>query len=451
MTLLLLPSLSASQTFRAHYQSLKNHETPEWFRDAKLGIFIHWGVYSVPAWAERGEYAEWYPYRMQQKGSSTHQYHIENYGEDFLYEDFIPLFKAERWDPEAWADLFLAAGARYVVPVGEHHDGFPLWDSDLTEFNAARMGPQRDIIGELARSVRARGMKYAPSYHGLLNYYEPGHGGPHPDFFSEEYVEFMHAKLKELIDKYQPDLLWLDGDWHTTVESYRTKEVIAYFYNQAEKWGKEVAVNDRWGQVRGILGDFYTQEYEYDPIDQLIEHKWENTRGLGHSFGYNKNEPAEDFMSQTELIHMLIDNVSKNANLLINVGPKADGTIPSGQQDLLLELGRWLAANGDAIYDTRPWVLPQAESVEGRDIRFTWKKDKAYVIVLDDKAGTVTIPGLVVETGSTLRDLASNQELEWHWKGSNLVISLSEQAYPGHARAIEISPEPAFMMRSGTR
>lgn len=452
-----------AQSYQPNLPSLVEHETPEWFRDAKLGIFIHWGVYSVPAWAERGEYAEWYPYRMQQEGSPTHEYHLETYGEDFAYEDFVPMWKAENWDPEEWADLFHKAGARYVVPVGEHHDGFPLWDSELTDWNAAQMGPERDLIGDLGESVRARGMKYAPSYHGLLNYYEPGHGGPHPDYMSEDYVTFMHDKLRELIDNYQPDLLWLDGDWMESLETFDTMEIIAYYYNQEAAWDKEVAANDRWGQVRGILGDFYTQEYEYDVIDRLIDHKWENTRGVGNSFGHNSNEPIEDFMSVTEVVHLLVDNVSKNANLLLNVGPRADGTIPEAQINILLGLGDWLEVNGDGIYDTRPWITAEGSvsisagehSDSQPEVRFTWKEqdNSVYAFFLSPEEdagglrGEATLHSVMPDDDAEIRVLGSGEALEWHRSDNDLVVTLPEQWPAGHARGIRITPEPGYMMK----
>lgn len=452
LIIILTMTTATAQTFEPTYQSLEQHETPEWFHDAKLGIFIHWGIYSVPAWAERGEYAEWYPNRIQNEGSPDHEYHVETYGEDFRYEDFIPMWKAGNWDPDEWAELFREAGARYVIPVGEHHDGFPLWDSELTDWNAAQMGPERDLIGELAEAVRAREMKYAPSYHGLLNYYTPEYSGPHPEYLNENYVEFMHGKLRELIDKYQPDLLWLDGDWQEPVETFRTKEIIAYYYNQAEQWDKEVAVNDRWGQVRGIFGDFYTQEYEYDVIDRLIDHKWENTRGMGHSFGYNRNELPEDYLTVTELVHMLVDNVSKNANLLLNVGPKADGTIPEIQKNLLLGLGEWLELNGEAIYGTRPWVTSETTASNGSRVRFTWKEDEEilYAFLMEaDESGEITIHSVMPEEDTEVRMVGTGEALEWDQQGKDLIIHLPEMLPGDHGYAVSIRPEPGFYMTKG--
>ncbi|TVR14030.1 MAG: alpha-L-fucosidase [Balneolaceae bacterium] len=437
-----------AQTWSPNWDSITKHETPEWFRDAKFGIFIHWGVYSVPAWAPRGMYAEWYPTYMYQKDHPVSKYHRNTWGKDFEYRDFIPLWKAENWDPDEWADLFEKAGARYVIPVGEHHDGFPLWDSALTGWNAAQMGPKRDLIRELGEAVRARGMKYGPSYHGLLNYYTSEFSGPHPDYISDDYIEFMHAKIREIIDLFEPDILWLDGDWLQPLEVFRTRELIAYYYNQAEEWGKEVAVNDRWGQVRGIFGDFFTQEYEYDVIDRLIDHKWENTRGMGQSFGYNQNERLEDYLTVGELVELLVDNVSKNANLLLNVGPRADGTIPEVQKKLLLGLGDWLRVNGEAIYGTRPWFTAEATTTEGVRIRFTRKEGKLYVHLLDKpNVSQITIPRIFPDDGAEVSLLATGELLYWNLIDNNLTIKLPERLPGDHVYVLSISDEPGYLMK----
>lgn len=439
-----------AQTWNQKWDSILKHETPEWFRDAKFGIFIHWGVYSVPAWAPRGMYSEWYPRYMYQSEHPVYDYHRNTWGENFEYEDFIPLWKAENWDPEEWAELFEKAGARYVIPVGEHHDGFPLWDSKLTDWNAAQMGPERDLMAELGEAVRARNMKYGPSYHGLLNYYTPEFSGPHPDYLNDDYIEFMHAKIREIIDLFEPDILWLDGDWMAPLEVFRTRELVAYYYNRAEEWGKEVAINDRWGQVRGIFGDFFTQEYEYDVIDRLIDHKWENTRGMGQSFGYNSNEILEDYLTVTELVQMLVDNVSKNANLLLNVGPKADGTIPDIQKNLLLGLGEWLNTNGEAIYGTRPWFTAEANTTADDELRFTWKDNTLYVMLMNDiDSDKITIPWIQASQDAEVSLLATGELLNWIQEGNYLTIELPEKLPGAHVYVLSISNDPGYLMKRG--
>lgn len=431
------------------YESLGEHDAPEWFHDAKLGIFIHWGVYAVPAWAPEGEYAEWYPARYDEPGTPTYKYHSKTYGAEIEYEDFVSKFQAQNWSPERWAQLFHEAGARYVIPVAEHHDGFPMWDSRYTEWDAADKGPQRDIIGELAEAVRGQDMRFGASYHAMLNYYTPKYSGPHPAYMSDDYVRYMNTKARELIDEYHPSVLWLDGDWTGTPEEFQSKELIAYYYNQAAERNQAVAVNDRWGKSRGKRGDFYTQEYQYDVIDRLIGHKWENTRGMGHSFGYNANEPLEDYMSVNALVDLFVDNVSKNANLLLNVGPKADGTIPETQRKLLRGLGAWLDVHGEGIYGTRPWVEATATSTaDSLRIRFTAKGDTVYAFLLDQPSSSaVTIPRLRPAEGSSVRLLGTTEPLDWTGTDEGMRVELPEDLPERPAHALTITPRPWRMMR----
>jgi alpha-L-fucosidase len=396
------------------WESLDSHALPNWFRDAKLGIFIHWGVYSVPAWApidadiggeKASPYAEWYPYYMYEDGSPTKEYHEETYGEDVEYADFVPEFTAEEWDPEAWADLFADVGAGYVVLTGEHHDGFPLWDSHYTEYNAAEMGPERDLVGDLAAEVREAGLRFAASYHANYNYYQPGFDGQfgHPDFEKggpiedrggpgPEYVDFMNAKHRELIRKYDPDLLWFDVP-KADGDHLHAQELIADYYNHAAERGQEVAVNDRAStdaigptidpenrETEDTHGDFVTPEYA--TFDEIRDEPWEGNRGIGHSFGYNAVEDAEDHLSREDVIHSFVDIVSKNGNLLLNVGPKADGTIPEIQKDRLEALGSWLDVNGDAIFASRPWAVAEDDE-SAVEVRYTHRDGDLYATALD--------------------------------------------------------------------
>ena len=355
------------EEYEPTWESLDDHPVPDWFEDAKLGIFIHWGPYSVPGWAPVGGYAEWYPYGMYREDSDMYDYHREHWGEDFEYVDFIDEWNADEWDPDAWASLFRDVGAKYVVLTGEHHDGFPLWDSHYTKYNAAEMGPERDIVADLSEAVRDADMRFAPSYHANLNFYQPGFDGVfgHPDFDATtvedadpgpEYVDFMNAKHRELIRRYEPDLLWFDVP-RADGETLRAQELMADYYERAAtEWDKAVAVNDRaasdaWGEH----GDFGTPEYEI--LDEIRESKWEMCRGIGYSFGYNRAEDEDDHLSGEALINLLADVVSKNGNLLLNVGPKADGTIPELQRRPLRTMGEWLSTHEDAIYGTRPWVV----------------------------------------------------------------------------------------------
>ena len=430
----------AGAPYEATYESLGQHEAPEWFHDAKLGIFIHWGVYAVPAWAPRGEYAEWYPEHYDEPGTPTYEYHNETYGPEVEYEDFVSDFRAQNWDPARWAQLFEEAGARYVIPVAEHHDGFPMWDSRYTEWDAADRGPQRDIIGELAEAVRAEGLRFGASYHAMLNYYAPKYSGPHPAYMSEDYVRYMNTKARELIDEYHPSVLWLDGDWMGTPEQFRSKELIAYFYNQAAERDQAVAVNDRWGQSRGTRGDFYTQEYEYGIKGQkILPHTWESCRGVGHSFGYNRQEGPEDYSTTRGLVTKLIDTVSKNGNLLLNVGPKANGVIPEVQRQRLRGIGQWLDVNGEAIFGTRPWKTYGEEGV-----RFTRKGDSVYAVCMGWPGTEATLGALGFDSEhapgnvSSVRMLGSDEKLSWSQEADGLKVKTPDKQPCQHAFTFKI-------------
>lgn len=453
-------------TYEPSWESLDQHEVPDWFDDAKLGIFIHWGPYSVPGWGEVGEYAEWYPNYMHQEGSPTNEYHKENYGDPvpgdgedddlptFEYKDFIrdtdetdapENFDAAEWDPDRWADLFEEVGAGYVIPVGEHHDGFPMWDVNQTEWNAAQKGPERDIIKELSESVRDRGMKFAASYHRMLNYYDPRYTGlwGHPHYSGEEgpdkeFVEEWQERWYDLMEHIKPDILWWDGDWTTEAERWDSKELVADYYNTAaQEWDKEVVVNDRLGSVRGEHGDFYTPEYE--TYDEILDHKWEATRGIGHSFGYNRQEGPEDHLSVEELVQSFVDIVSKNGNLLLNVGPKKNGRIPELQKERLRGLGKWLDVNGEAIFGSDHWVVPEDEAADV-EVRYTTKNNQVYAVLFGWPGDYVRLsipkhvemkPEFKVEMLGVKNGNAGYRYLNWNVEDGELVVELPNERPSG--------------------
>jgi alpha-L-fucosidase len=409
------------------WESLDAHPVPDWYHDAKLGIFVHWGVYSVPAWAptdadiggdHASPYAEWYPYYMYDEDSPTHAYHVETYGEDVTYADFVDEWEAGEWDPEQWADLFADVGARYVVLTGEHHDGFPLWDTHYAKHSAAANGPERDLVGELAAAVRDRGLRFGASYHANYNYYQPGFEGRfgHPDYRpgplgtegsrpGPEYVDFMNAKHRELIREYDPDILWFDTP-NADSDHLRAKELMADFYNRAAARGQDVVVNDRAATdaVGGTIdpdddqeathGDFVTPEYA--TLATLTDRKWEACRGLGHSFGFNRAEGEADHIDPGELVRTFVDVVSKNGNLLLNVGPRADGSIPDPQERRLRALGDWLSVNGEAVFGTRPWVVAEDDTSDV-PVRYTWRDGTLYATAFawPDEELTLGVPAHV--------------------------------------------------------
>jgi alpha-L-fucosidase len=383
--------------FEPTLESLRQHEVPAWFHDAKLGIFIHWGPYSVPGWAPRRKvdftapdwnaenaYAEWYLNTLTIGGNSTERYHRETFGDGYSYDNFgATLQEAMRgWEPARWAGLFAAAGARYVVPGTKHHDGFLMWPSAHPNPFKQQWQMERDVIGDLAREVRERGMRLGLYYSGGLDWTFGGlpiYSGAAlmsavPQ--SAEYGAYADAHWRELIARYQPDVLWNDIAYPSTGDF---NAIFAEYYNARP----DGVVNNRFDMIGALQGrvhfDFFTPEYEASTKKRTK--KWEACRGIGNSFGYNRNESDEDYASAADLIWSLADIVSKNGNLLLNVGPTASGEIPWPQEERLLALGAWLRVNGDAIYGTRPRLLAEAVTVEGLEVRFTTKADVVYVIV----------------------------------------------------------------------
>ncbi|MBR1514161.1 MAG: alpha-L-fucosidase [Bacteroidales bacterium] len=371
-TLLLSQSLSAQ--VQPTWESINERGYPQWFSDAKLGIFIHWGVYSVPAYASLEGYAEWY-YRGLTTSDERKDFQERVYGKDFQYEDFAPMFKAELWNPDEWADLFKKSGAKYVLLVSKHHDGYCLWPSQYAPgWNSVEVGPKRDICGELTEAVRKKGLKMG-FYYSLPEWTSKIHRWyQDPDENIGEYVDtHMIPQLKELITRYKPTILFTDGEWRNSAEQWHAKELISWYYNTV---GKDAIVNDRWGD--GGQHGFRTPEYSAGIT--LTDRPWAECRGLGRSFGLNRNEPLENYLTSDELIRHFAVLVAAGGGMTLNVGPAADGKIPLLQQERLLDLGRWLDINGQAIYGTRPYkkfyeMKPVTVSRNDQEIKFDWKRN----------------------------------------------------------------------------
>ena len=399
--------------FEASWQSIAaNYRTPEWFQDAKFGIFIHWGVYSVPAAG-----SEWYPKHMYNGLAKAHR---EKWGSQsqFGYKDFIPLFKAEKFNPQEWAELFREAGARYVIPTAEHHDGFAMYDSRLTRWNAKQMGPCRDIIGELAEAVRHEGLKFGVSNHRIENWdfmyplnmpkdstdlflpeYADLYGPPqkpteqsgmgpkamaaaanggateavineaaqegcHPQ--SDDFLNEWELRVHEIIDRYQPDLLYFDnGINYRSLDPWKLR-LARYYYNSAYQWKKEVGIQSKaQAYLAGSIQDF---ERESRAPRKLYDRYWQVDDPIGNKFGYIEGLKLQ---SADGIIRNLVDNVACGGNLCLNISPKSDGTIPEDQQQILRTIGQWLRQNGEGIYGTRPYVAPTGKAVEASNIRFT--------------------------------------------------------------------------------
>jgi len=371
--------------YEANWASLDKRPTPAWLAEGRFGIFIHWGVYSVPAWAPKGQYAEWYWNHMQNKKGATWKHHATTYGEDFKYEQFAPMFKAEKFNPAEWAELFEKSGARYVVLTSKHHDGFCLWPApDSKGWNSVEAGPKRDLLGDLTKAVRKTEVR--------MGFYYSFYEWFHPLYRSDvkRYVaEHMIPQFKDLVTRYAPDVIWPDGEWEQPDKAWRSEELLAWVFNESP-CRESVAVNDRWGRgCRSHHGGYYTSEYGGHGGKIGAEHIWEECQGIGRSFGYNRNEGPQDYRSTRQCLELLVNCVSRGGNLLLDIGPDADGTIPQIMQDRLLEMGAWLKANGESIYGCG--ASPLRSTPWGR---CTAKPGRLYLHVYNWPKGTLEVRGL---------------------------------------------------------
>jgi alpha-L-fucosidase len=386
-----------AQNYKPEWQSLDRRPVPEWFRDAKFGIFIHWGIYSVPAWGPTGDsigvydkYAEWYWNKLSQPGKVQKyfkDFHTKTYGPNFRYQDFAPMFKAELFNPSKWARLFKESGARYVVLTSKHHEGFTLWPSAQSwNWNSVDVGPHRDLCGDLSEAVKKEGL-HMGFYYSLYEWFNPLYLNNFTDYVNEH----MLPQMKDLVLRYSPDILWTDGEWEKTSKEWKSEEFLSWLYNESPVKDK-IVVNDRWGSdTRSKHGGFYTTEYglvgDKEGIDNAVPHQWEECRGIGTSFGFNRTEDLSDYSTSRELIKLLISTVSAGGNLLLDIGPAADGTIPVIMQQRLIDIGNWLKTNGEAIYGSQAFIKTKKDlEINGstnKTIFFTSKNADVYVLCLE--------------------------------------------------------------------
>lgn len=420
-----------AQQYQPTWESIDSRPIPGWFEDSKFGIFIHWGLYSVPAWAPTGpeiptysKYAEWYGKRMTDDnavGKLFKDYHNKTYGASFKYNDFVKDFKAEMFDPEKWADLFEQSGAKYIVLTSKHHEGFALWPSVHSwNWNAMDVGPHRDLAGDLSKAVKKKGLKMG-FYYSLYEWYNP----LYKENVNRYVDEHMIPQMKDLVNRYNPDLVWTDGEWDHPSETWKSTQFLSWLFNESPV-KKDVVVNDRWGkETRSKHGTFYTTEYDLVHNDnasgKLIAHPWEECRGIGGSFGYNRNENLEDYSSSREVIRILIDKVARGGNLLLNIGPTADGRIPVIMQQRLLDIGKWLKTNGEAVYSSRAWAAAPPIKKETNAFYSTKGKDLFAMIVAPDSKPLV-IDG--VKKPASVRLLGFNGAVKFSHSGNKLTIMM---------------------------
>jgi len=463
LTTLLGASLLPAQTYEPNWESLDKRPTPEWFLDAKLGIFIHWGIYSVPAFTTPDSYSEWYwnwiknvpgpdaKESAKRRHEETLAFHHRVYGEDFDYTQFAPMFKAELFNPDEWARIFKDSGAKYVALTSKHHDGFCLFESEEAnrswgrKWNSVDIGPGRDLLGDLGDSVREAGLEMG-FYYSLYEWFNPLWLTDRELFVDEH----MIPQFKDVVTRYKPAIIFSDGEWDMPAEDWKSEELLAWLYNESPV-KDHVIVNDRWGKgIRHNHGGYFTTEYGAGMPDAT--HPWEENRGMGFSYAYNRNEPLSNYRTGKELIWMFADLVARGGNLLLNVGPTADGRIPEIMQERLKELGDWLAVNGEAIYGTRTWrqtaqwtagtkpdeqfgeykvkydVLEMAgqKPRDGRAVKqvfFTQKDGAVYAITPGWPGDSLTLRDLEVDKRRTVVTmLGVDEPLAWSAKRGDVII-----------------------------
>ncbi|MHB8519894.1 MAG: alpha-L-fucosidase [Limisphaerales bacterium] len=464
---------AAEAKYQPNWASLDQRPTPQWFLDAKFGIFIHWGVYSVPGWGAPKSYAEWYWHNMADKkpGNVWWEFHKKNYGENFDYQNFAPMFRAELFNPDQWADIFYRSGAKYIVPTSKHHEGFCLWQSAEANrdwgrpWNAVDTGPKRDLLGDLGAAVRKRGLKFG-FYYSLYEWFNPLWLADRKRFVDEHVI----PQFKDVVTRYQPAIIFSDGEWDMPSKDWKSEELLAWLFNESPS-RNEVVVNDRWGKdTRHQHGGYFTTEYGAGMSNAA--HPWEESRGMGYSYGYNRAETIDDYKSGRELILVLIDLVSRGGNLLLDIGPTADGRIPVIMQQRLLEIGDWLRVNGEAIYGSRyagrdcQWsegkrpgqeygqfmikynLMEQIgqkpkNGVAVKQVFFTKKPDAVYAITPGWPGKELVLRNIKVPAGGDITMLGVEGKLKFKTKGHDVIVRLPDlnpdQLPCRHAYALKIS------------
>jgi len=438
--------------YKATWESLDTRSVPQWWKDAKFGIFIHWGVYSVPGYSKKGDYAEWYENGLRNGDSARIKYQKENYG-DRTYNDLVNDFHAELFNPNEWAKLIEKSGAKYVVLTSKHHDGFCLWPSKEADrdwgfpWNAVTAGPHKDLLGELFKAIRKTSV-HPGMYYSLYEWYNPLWLTDKTKYVSEH----MWPQMKDLINTYKPDVFWTDGDWDAPASTWKSREFLAWLYNQSPV-KNSVVTYDRWGSgVRFHHGGVYTPEYQPD-LD-FEDHPWEESRGMGASYGYNRNEDSWDYNSAQSLVLQLIDKVSRGGNFLLDIGPDAHGKIPPIMQERLLEIGKWMDVNSEAIYNTVRWKNSSQWSEGNRSFKPGKNEDPVLKITVDADSGyavkeifytynpttnslyailpkypsdkKLVLKDVQLPTGTIINFLSTKENLQWQQQGNDVLVTFPD-------------------------
>lgn len=460
-------SVKGTEVFQPDWENIAEHyEFPSWYIDGKFGIFIHWGLYSVPAFGN-----EWYSRNMYQQGSAEYEHHRATYGDqkDFGYKDFIPMFTAEQFNADTWAALFKESGARFVVPVAEHHDGFAMYDSDLNPWNAAKMGPRRDIVGQLKEALNRQGLVFGVSTHRAENAWFFNGGRKFPSdvqdstislygfrYDDQQYTETSAREwlehTYELVTKYEPRLVFFDWTVNDSVIMPYFNRFLAYYYNSSIDWGEGVVVNTKQGYPTNVM----VWDVERGKSGHMMQFPWQTDTFVGtKSWGYITDEV---YKTPGQIVDDLVDIVSKNGNMLLNIGPRPDGTIPQEQQDILLDIGRWLKINGEAIYGTRCWKRYGEGTTEGtvgtfsdntavaytsQDLRFTTKGEALYITMLEWGEKEITVHSLTPDVMGDARILSvemlgSDETISWNQTADGLVLSIPQTRPCNHAYTYKV-------------
>jgi len=437
------------------WDKLDSRPVPQWWLDAKFGIFIHWGPYSVPAFSRVGDYSEWYWQDLvntRRRGHKTvRAFHDANYGTGFTYPDFVPDFTCELFDPAQWAEVFKDSGAKYVVLTSKHHDGYCLWPSKEADaswgrpWNSTTCGPERDLLGDLTGAVRQAGLKMG-IYYSLYEWFNPLYKAD-VDLFVEKH---MIPQFKDVVNRYAPSVIFSDGEWDHLYPTWKSTELLTWLYNESP-CKDDVVANDRWGKkCRHQHGGYYTTEYGSGMPN--ADTPWEENRGMAHSFGYSRTENLADYNSSQEFVYMLIDIVSRGGNFLLDIGPTGDGRIPVIMQERLIDIGDWLKVNGEAIYGTQvyerscQWTAgKKAEEKRGRykikydvlkltvqpdpgfatkEIFFTKKEDALYCICPVYPDDQLVVKDLRLPSNAKISLLGTDTKVSWRKQGGNVVIDV---------------------------